>query len=199
MNARADREFFASRAATWDQRFPDDGPRFERAVAELAPRHGGVAVDVGCGTGRALPYLRSAVGAGGCVVGLDLTAPMLAEAARRGRVTRPGGLILADAARLPLADGSCDALFAAGLVHHLPDPVAGLREFARVSRPGARLALFHPIGRVALAARHGGTPADDDVRGEDRIVAAFAESGWQAERIDDGVDRYLAVAVLGSR
>jgi len=165
-------DFFASRAATWDERFPDDGPRYQRAVAELAPRYGGVAVDIGCGTGRALPFLRAGVGPAGCVIGLDLTVQMLDVAARR--IDRPGGLIRADAGRLPLAAGSCDALFAAGLLHHLPDAVAGLREFARVSRPGARLALFHPIGRAALAARHGGVPAPDDIRGEGPLTAARA-------------------------
>jgi SAM-dependent methyltransferase len=190
-------DFFASRAATWDERFPDDGPRYQRAVAELAPRYGGVAVDIGCGTGRALPFLRAGVGPAGCVIGLDLTVQMLDVAARR--IDRPGGLIRADAGRLPLAAGSCDALFAAGLLHHLPDAVAGLREFARVSRPGARLALFHPIGRAALAARHGGVPAPDDIRGEARLTAALAASGWRVERVDDGIDRYLALAVLAAR
>jgi SAM-dependent methyltransferase len=187
-------DFFASRAATWDERFPDDGPRYERAVAQLAPRYGGVAVDIGCGTGRALPFLRSAVGPDGCVAGLDLTAQMLDVAV--SRINRPGGLIQADAACLPFSAGSCDALFAAGLLHHLPDPLAGLREFARVSRPGARLALFHPMGRAALAARHGGVPAPDDIRGEARLVPALAATGWVAELVDDADDRYLALAVL---
>jgi SAM-dependent methyltransferase len=188
-------DFFASRAATWDDRFPDDGPLFQQAVVELAPPTGAVAVDIGCGTGRALPYLRAAVGPSGVVVGLDLTVEMLVEARRRGRALVPGGLIRADAARLPLRDAACDALFAAGLLHHLADPVAGLCEFARVCRPGARLALFHPLGRAALAARHGSTLHPDDVRGEARLVPALAATGWSAELVDDGDDRYLAVAV----
>jgi SAM-dependent methyltransferase len=186
-------EFFAARAATWDEKFPSDGPRYALAVSELAPRVGGVAVDVGCGTGRALPYLRLAVGPLGTVIGLDLTTEMLAVAA--ARVTTPGGLLLADGARLPLATASCDALFAAGLLHHLHDPLAGLREFARVARAGARLALFHPIGRVALAARHGGSPDPADVRGEAQLTPALTASGWQLEKIDDAAERYLALAV----
>lgn len=194
-HATSSRDFFATRAATWDERFPDDGPRYARAVAELAPVRGGLAVDVGCGTGRALPFLRAAVGPHGCVVGVDVTRQMLAEATTRGRVTQPGGLLQGDGARLPLPSGQVDALFAAGLLHHLDDPQAGLREFARVSRLGARLALYHPIGRAALAARHGTTPDPDDVRGETRIVAALAANGWSAESVDDADDRYLVLAV----
>jgi SAM-dependent methyltransferase len=185
--------FFAARAATWDERFPDDAPRYARAIDELAAVAGGVALDIGCGTGRALPFLRAAVGARGTVIGLDLTVEMLQQSALR---CGSDVLLQADAARLPLADRSCDAIFAAGLLHHLPDPIAGLREFARVCRPGARLALFHPIGRAALAARHGQVPHPDDVRGAAAITAAFAATGWQTDRVEDGDERYLALASL---
>jgi SAM-dependent methyltransferase len=47
------RAFFAPRAATWEQRFPDDDPAYAAAVAELRLRPGQTALDVGCGTGLA--------------------------------------------------------------------------------------------------------------------------------------------------
>ncbi|OEU96824.1 hypothetical protein AN218_33775, partial [Streptomyces nanshensis] len=53
------REFFGERAGRWDARFPDDGPAYKRAVAELGPPEGGAVLDAGCGTGRALPALRA--------------------------------------------------------------------------------------------------------------------------------------------
>jgi SAM-dependent methyltransferase len=46
---------------------------------------------------------------------------------------------------------------AAGLIMHMPDTEAGLRQLVRVTRPGGLLILFHPSGRAALAARHGRT------------------------------------------
>ena len=151
----ATRAFFGPRAAGWDERFPDDGPAFERAVAELAPPRGGSVLDAGCGTGRAGPALSKAVGETGVVIAADVTPDMLSELVRSGRqsITAP---VLADVTQLPLSSASLDAVFAAGLLSHLEDPVAGLAELARVCRSGARLAVFHPIGRVALAARHGG-------------------------------------------
>ena len=129
------RAFFGRRAATWDTKFGDDLPAYRAAVAESGIRRGGVAVDVGCGTGRALPPLREAVGPEGSVIAVDLTPEMLATARPRS-VAAKAALILADARSLPFADASADAIFAAGLVNHLPDSGAGLRELARVTRPG---------------------------------------------------------------
>ncbi|MGF7236291.1 MAG: class I SAM-dependent methyltransferase [Frankia sp.] len=190
----ATRAFFAPRAADWESRFPDDGPVYDQAVAELAPPLGGTVLDAACGTGRALPPLRAAVGAAGHVIGVDVTAEMLTEAIRRGR-DRTARLVLADVARLPIASGTVDAVFAAGLLPHLDDPVAGLTELARVCRPGGRLALFHPLGRVALARRRGSTPDPGDIRAEPAIRRALARTGWRCEFVDDGADRYLVLAV----
>ncbi len=188
------RAFFGGKADTWDSKYPDDTPVYEAGVAELGLRTGQSALDAGCGTGRALPALRAAVGASGVVIGADLTPEMLSAAVRAGR-DRVALLVEADAARLPLRDGRLDAVFAAGLVHHLPDPAAGLHEFARVCRPGARLALFHPIGRAALAARRGHSLSDDDVRAEPNLRPLLAATGWRLTRYDDAEDRYLALAV----
>lgn len=193
----ATRAFFAPRAAGWEDRFPDDDPRYAEAVAELAPSLGGVVADVACGTGRALPWLRAAVGTSGTVVGVDVTVEMLAEAVRHGRASM-AGLVVADALRLPMATGSHDAVFAAGLLPHLADPVVGLQELARICRAGARLALFHPIGRAALARRRGHELDPLDVRTEHRIRPALEEAGWQCELVDDAEHRYLVIAMRRS-
>ncbi|MFD3719136.1 class I SAM-dependent methyltransferase [Streptomyces sp. NPDC058674] len=187
-------EFFGARAADWDRKFPQDGPAFAAAVAEFGLRPGDRVLDAGCGTGRALPALRTAVGPTGTVLGADLTPRMLAAAQRAGRAAE-GALLLADVARLPLRDGVLDAVFAAGLIAHLPDPGANLRELARVVRPGGGLALFHPIGRAALAARHGRELTAQDLRAEANLRPLLAGSGWDMASYADEDARFLALAV----
>ena len=190
----ATRAFFGERAAGWDVRFPDDGPKYEHAVRELPLVAGSAVVDAGCGTGRALPYLRAAVGATGAVVAIDVTPEMLDVAGPKAAVaTAP--LVLADAMALPLRAASVDAVFAAGLVPHLVDARAGLRELARVVRAGGLLAVFHPVSRAALAARHGHAPSDDDVLSPATLPRLVHASGWRVDALDDGAERYLAVAV----
>ncbi len=187
-------EFFGARAADWDSRFPDDGPAYAAAVAELGLHEGARVLDAGCGTGRALLPLRAAVGRSGLVVGADLTPAMLQAAVRSGR-DRAGRLLLTDVAALPLRSRSLDAVFAAGLIAHLPDPAGNLRELARVVRPGGVLALFHPIGRAALAARQGRRITPDDLRAEPRLRPLLAGSGWRMTSYVDEDARFLALAV----
>ncbi|MFF2846030.1 class I SAM-dependent methyltransferase [Streptomyces sp. NPDC058001] len=188
------REFFTARAADWDTRFPDDGPAYRAAVGELGLRPGDRVIDAGCGTGRALPALRDAVGPSGVVLGADLTPAMLKAAVRAGRNAH-ALLLLADVARLPLRTASLDAVFAAGLIAHLPRPVDNLRKLRRVVRPGGRLALFHPIGRAALAARQGRQITADDLRAETRLGPLLAESGWDMTSYVDEDTRFLALAI----
>ncbi|MEV6498804.1 class I SAM-dependent methyltransferase [Streptomyces prunicolor] len=190
-------EFFGTRAADWDSRFPDDGPAYAAAVAELGLRAGDRVLDAGCGTGRALPPLRAAVGRSGVVVGADLTPAMLETAVRAGR-GRDGRLLLADVAALPLRSESLDAVFAAGLIAHLPQPEENLRELARVVRPGGSLALFHPIGRAALAARQGRQIGPDDLRAEPNLRPLLAGSEWRMTSYVDEDARFLTLAVRES-
>jgi SAM-dependent methyltransferase len=187
------RALFAPRAAGWERHFPDDDPSYAAAVAELALRPEQTALDAGCGTGRALPHLRTAVGPTGHVLGFDLTSEMLAAARRHGRHA-DALLVLADARRLPLPTGSVDGGFAAGLLPHLPDPGQGLAELARVIATGGRLVLFHPSGRAALAARHGRRLREDDLLAHDPLRHRLQRTGWWLVRYDDGPDRFLAVA-----
>jgi SAM-dependent methyltransferase len=95
---------------------------------------------------------------------------------------------------LPLAFGSVDAIFAAGILTHVPDPHELLRALARAVRPGGRLAVFHPVGRAALAARHRRTLAPDEILDPSVLPEVLTATGWALEQIDDSDLRYLAVA-----
>jgi SAM-dependent methyltransferase len=103
------------------------------AVVGLAGLAGGETVaDIGCGNG---PYLAELArrGHAGRILGADLSAGMLTAA--RGRAPA-SGLVLADAARLPLADGVADVTLAPHMLYHVPDRRAAAREFRRITRPG---------------------------------------------------------------
>jgi ubiquinone/menaquinone biosynthesis C-methylase UbiE len=119
-------------------------PRARRkGVAALGLRPGDAVLEVAVGTGRNLPYLVEAVGPTGTVIGVDLSAGMLREAAKM--VERRGWsnveLIEADATALEL-DRDLDAVFFGLSWSVIPAPVAALSRIWDRLRPGGRVAVM---------------------------------------------------------
>ncbi|MEU9860186.1 methyltransferase domain-containing protein [Streptomyces sp. NPDC047971] len=193
----ATRAFFTHRAGDWEERFTSQGPAYEAAVARMRLAPGSRALDLGCGTGRAMPALRAHVGAAGHVLGVDVTPAMLASAARHAR-DRHGHLLAADCNLLPLPGRCVHGIFSAGLLDHLPDPRAALVEWARVSAGNAVLLLFHPSGRAERAARHGRPLDPDDLLAESNLRPALEATGWRVDEYEDAPHHFLARAVLRS-
>lgn len=106
------------------------------AVLDLAGLRGDETVaDVGCGNGAYLAELARR-GHAGPVLGMDLSAGMLAAARRRGPAA---ALAAADAAALPVRDHAASLTLAAHMLYHLPDPRAAVRELRRVTRPAGQV------------------------------------------------------------
>jgi SAM-dependent methyltransferase len=98
-------------------------------------------LDAGCGNGRYSRVLLKRADPDARVTACDLAPKMLARARKRldpARVT----FAVADLTRLPYADGLFDAAVCGWVLEHLPDPRLGLRELARVLRPGGKLLLL---------------------------------------------------------
>jgi SAM-dependent methyltransferase len=115
--------------------------RYSSPLAPLLADLGSVAagqsvIDVGCGPGALTAELVRRVGAG-AVAAVDPSPPFV-EAARE---RHPGvDVRAASAEQLPFADDAFDAALAQLVVHFMDDPVAGLAEMARVTRPDGTVA-----------------------------------------------------------
>jgi demethylmenaquinone methyltransferase/2-methoxy-6-polyprenyl-1,4-benzoquinol methylase len=116
----------------------------ERAADRALLSSGDSALDVCCGTGDLAFELSRRVSPGGRVVGCDFSEPMLDLAREKGRRRRSEGVRFewADALELPYDEGRFDAVSVGFGVRNLADLDRGLREMARVSRPGGRLVIL---------------------------------------------------------
>ncbi|HUG74190.1 MAG TPA: methyltransferase domain-containing protein [Acidimicrobiia bacterium] len=145
-------------------------------------------LDVGCGPGALTSELVNRVGPS-AVAAVDPSQSFVTAAQQRN----PGvDVRLAAAERLPFRDGSFDAALAQLVVHFMTDPLAGLAEMARVTRPGGVIAAsvwdfaggHGPLGPFWTAARALDPGVEDEstlagVR-DGHLTDMFRESGLRS-------------------
>lgn len=121
---------FDAAAARFKVAVPPNDARLAALVRTLGPGLAGQRVlDLGCGKGR---FARALAALGAEVVGVDLSASMLAEASGFDRAR-------ASARSLPFAESVFDVVVAVEVLEHVGAVEPVLREARRVLRPGGRL------------------------------------------------------------
>ena len=174
--------------------------RWRRAVLDaVAPRPGERVLDLAAGTGTSSQPFADR---GAVVVPCDFSLGML----RVGKQARPALRFTAgDGTRLPFADDAFDAVTISFGLRNIVDPLAGLREMRRVTRPGGRLVVCEfshptlaPLRTVyleylmkalpAIARRVSSSPEAyvylaESIRAwpdQEGLAATIAEAGWSA-------------------
>jgi ubiquinone/menaquinone biosynthesis C-methylase UbiE len=99
-------------------------------VKKYLPKRAARILDLGCGTGM---FLRELARRGKLVVGIDSSAKMLGIARKR---TCGASLVCADADHLPFNDRRFDVVVSVTLLQNVPEPVATMKEIARVLKSG---------------------------------------------------------------
>jgi len=113
------------------------------AMDALALKPGEQVIDIGGGCGQTTLALAAEVGPAGSVLGVDVSAPMLAVTRRRieaGRLTQ-ARVTQADAQTHPFAPGDVDAVFSRFGVMFFEDPTAAFANILKGLKPGGRLAF----------------------------------------------------------
>jgi len=115
---------------------------FGQAVIEAAaPATGERVLDVGCGAGASSLALAARVGAGGQVLGVDISEPLIARARALAPQGTPARFRVADASSAELPEGAFDILFSRFGVMFFDDPTRAFAHMRRALRPGGRVAF----------------------------------------------------------
>ncbi len=116
----------------------------EAALNAAAASPGEAVIDVGCGCGQTSLALAGRVAPKGRVLGLDISAPMLADARRRADLTDAVNLefIQADAQTFAVEAGSADLLFSRFGIMFFQNPTAAFANLRTALRPDGRLSFI---------------------------------------------------------
>lgn len=98
-----------------------------------------VGFDLGCGSGRWAKMVAPRVGTLNLI---DPSPTALAVAKRNLAGAKNAIFHVADAGCIPLEENSCDFGYSLGVLHHIPDTAAGLRECVKRLKPGAPFLLY---------------------------------------------------------
>jgi arsenite methyltransferase len=190
-----------------------------QAIAALRP--GEVVIDLGSGAGFDCFLAAGQVGAGGHVIGIDMTHEMLKKA--RENAAKIGAnnveFRLGELEYLPVADNTADVLLSNCVINLVPDKEQVFREAFRVLKPGGRLAISDVVNSATLPAElqtdstllcgciSGAAPVD-------RIEAWLARAGFVDVRVTPrpesreliatwapgrGVENYVVSAMVEGR
>lgn len=142
IDSEAVRRAYRRWAPLYDELFGSVTRPARRAAISHINKGRGRVLEVGVGTGLALPVYGRHLE----VVGIDLSGEMLAQARRRVdhlSLTQVTALLEMDAAALAFADASFDTVVAMHVVTVAPEPEAVMAELERVCRPGGEVILVN--------------------------------------------------------
>jgi SAM-dependent methyltransferase len=151
----------------------------KRTIARLGLEPGARVLDVCCGTGASALHAARAVGAGGSVLGIDLSERLLRLATEKAKRAGFGNLDFrpGDMTKLDLPDASFDAVVSVFGIFFATDMVEQVKALARLVRPGGVLAvttwgprIFEPLYTPFLEAFRARRPGTEEYRPWDRLT-----------------------------
>jgi SAM-dependent methyltransferase len=188
---------YGSEAIRWllgDRLHPGGAELTDRLIDALAVGPAALVVDVACGPGASA--LQAATRTGCRVVGVDLSPECIERASAAALAAGVDGrvrFVVGDAERLPLADSDADGVLCECALCTFPDKATAAGEFARMLRPGGKLALADMTAErdrlpQALRSLDGWIACVSDARPLGEIAALLADAGLEviaSERCDE--------------
>lgn len=173
MDIQAVRRSYARWAPVYDATFGRVTQMGRKRAVSVLNTLGGRVLEVGVGTGMALPHYQPGV----AVTGIDASAAMLARAREKVAelgLTHVESLQEMDARAMTFADGSFDHVAAMHIMSVVPDPEKVMTEIARVLRPGGTVLI---VNHFALG------PDDRGLMARLERLAAPLENllGWHSD------------------
>ena len=190
------KDFFNTRAATWDEKVAEkDGAKLEKLLSHLEIESGAKVLDVGNGTGVFVPYLLRKIGEQGKLVCLDFAEEML-NIARTKRFRGNISYLCADIADSGLSDDDFDVVLCYSVFPHFEDKPKVLSEIHRVLQSGGRIFIAHTSGRQTINKIHQRMPevCDHVIPENEELQSMLTMAGFKDISISDNEDSYIVSA-----
>lgn len=186
------KDFFDRLAGNWDESRAHDDAKLSRLI-EMAGIHAQDRVlDIGCGTGVLLPFLKAVVGENGSITELDFSANMIARAKMKHGDTAGVTYVVAD-----ILEYEPGVLFTKvvclNFYPHVQDKNLFIKRMNRLLDDQGALIIMHDMSRAAVNAIHGQSAVvtEDRLPPVEDIAKLLAENGFVVDKTMDTADLYF--------
>lgn len=191
-----EQQFFNQLAAQWDDIRCSNDTIITALVALVGFRAGDRVLDVGCGTGVLVPYVKKAVGASGIITAVDFAGNMIARAIEKYKDMPGIKFIVADIMEYE-AEDNFDKIVCFNFFPHVHDKPVFLRKMAGMLTSGGALVIMHDMPRNAVNAIHGDCHAvqNDHLPKGEKTAMLLAEAGLRVATVIDNDRMYFVKAI----
>lgn len=192
------RKYFNHIAQRWEKehRIQKEQAQIRNLFTFLPLQDGDCVLDVGCGTGRLVPFIKEKCGDEGVIVEMDFSEEML-KFAKIKHDAKNIYFVQSDAQIVSLKEEVFDAIICFALFPHIQDKRLALEEFRRILKPGKFLYIAHTMSRKELNDFHAhveGPVCADYLPDEEEMHWLFSAVGFSGVSIVDRSSLYLAKA-----
>ena len=187
------KQFFDKMAEGWENR--NYQPKTLAGVKKILDRlnlpKGITILDVGCGQGILLPFLRKLAGKQATLIALDASANMLKAVKEKHAHTLP---LHSRAENMPLLDEYVDAVICFSAFPHFSDKAAVANEFYRVLKPGGKAYVLHLVDSKTLNCHHDKyhAVAGDHMPCADAMKTLFVQAGFKTTQLEEDKEYYFS-------
>lgn len=189
---KEEQHFFDEMAAKWDEIRNADPAKISRLVGMIGLRLGGRVLDVGCGTGILVPYVKEIVGDAGLITGVDFSANMIALAGQKHK-DGPGIRFIAADIMVFQPDDDFDKIICFNFFPHVEEKPAFLARMQELLAAGGCLVIMHDMSRDEVNAIHAGAVAvqNDRLPEGERVAQLLTAAGFRIVDVIDDSEMYF--------
>lgn len=194
--SRKEIDFFNALAKGWDKYRAADATAIFQLVQKIGLQAGDKVLDIGCGTGVLLPFVKKEIGEQGQITAVDFAANMAACAAEKNSQLSGISYIVSDIMEFQ-SETLFDKAICFNFFPHAKDKAALVTHIGELLAPGGSLVIMHDMSRAKVNAIHNtsATVSEDRLPDVAKVSAMAAQAGYDIEIAEENDEFYFVKAV----